>query len=48
MGILDLIIILLVIGWLGGFAFKIGGGFVHILIVIVVVIFIFRFLGVSV
>ena len=31
MGILDIIIILLIVGWLGGFAFHIGGGLIHLL-----------------
>ena len=31
MGILDIILILLVISWLGGFTLKIGGGLIHLL-----------------
>lgn len=46
MGILDIIIIVLVVSWLGGFAFKIGGGLIHLLLVIVLIIFIMRLLGV--
>lgn len=45
MGILDLIIIILIIAWLGGFSFHIAGGFIHILIVIAVVLLILRLLG---
>lgn len=42
MGILDIIIILLVIGWLGGFSLGFGGGLIHILLVIAVVVTLIR------
>lgn len=45
MGILDIILILLVISWLGGFSLKIGGGLIHLLLVIAVIVFIVRFIG---
>lgn len=45
MGLIDIIIILLVIGWLGGFALHLGGGLIHILLVIALIIFIARLLG---
>jgi len=45
MGILDIILILLVISWLGGFSLKIGGGMIHLLLVIAAIIFIVRFIG---
>jgi hypothetical protein len=45
MGILDIIIILLVVGWLGGFAFHIGGGLIHLLLVIAVIVLVVRLLG---
>ena len=45
MGILDIILILLVISWLGGFTLKVGGGLIHLLLVIAVIIFIIRLLG---
>ncbi|MCX6816623.1 MAG: lmo0937 family membrane protein [Candidatus Beckwithbacteria bacterium] len=45
MGLLDFIIILLVISWLGGFSLKIGGGLIHLLLVIAVIILIVRLLG---
>ncbi|MFA6889273.1 MAG: lmo0937 family membrane protein [Candidatus Woesearchaeota archaeon] len=45
MGILDIIIILLVISWLGGFTLKIGGGLIHLILVIAVIVFIARLLG---
>ncbi len=45
MGILDIIVILLVISWLGGFALHIGGGLIHLILVIAVIVFIARLLG---
>jgi len=48
MGILDIIIILLVLGWLGGFTFHIGGGLIHILLVIAVIVLVARLLGFNV
>ena len=45
MGILDIIIIILVISWLGGFALKIGGGLIHLILVIAVIVFVARLLG---
>ncbi len=48
MGILDIIIILLVVSWLGGFSLKIGGGLIHLLLVIAVIVLIARLLGVSI
>ena len=47
MGILDIIIIILVIAWLGGFSLKVGGGLIHLLIVIVVILVIIRLLGIT-
>jgi hypothetical protein len=40
--LLWLIIIILVILWLGGFAMHIGGGLIHILIVIALILLIVR------
>ena len=42
MDLLTLIVIILVILWLGGFAFHIGGGLIHILIVIALIVLIVR------
>jgi hypothetical protein len=47
MGILDILIIILVISWLGGFALHVGGGLIHILLVIAVIVLVARLLGVS-
>lgn len=45
MGILDIIIVLLVISWLGGFSLHLGGGLIHLLLVIAVIVFVVRLLG---
>ncbi|HEX3581950.1 MAG TPA: lmo0937 family membrane protein [Thermoanaerobaculia bacterium] len=37
-----LIIVILLILWLGGFAFHVGGGLIHILLVIAVIVLIFQ------
>ena len=42
MGILDIIIIILVISWIGGFALSIGGGLIHLLLVIAVIVLVVR------
>ena len=44
MGLLDIIIILLVISWLGGFSLHVGGGLIHLLLVIAVIVLIVRLL----
>jgi hypothetical protein len=45
MGILDIIIIILVISWLGGFSLHIGGGLIHLILVIAVIVLVIRLLG---
>jgi hypothetical protein len=47
MGLLDIIIILLVISWLGGFSLHVGGGLIHLLLIIAVIVLIARLLGVK-
>lgn len=47
MGILDLIIIILLIAWIGGFSFHVAGGLVHLLIVVAIVLLIIRLLGIG-
>ncbi|MFA5025313.1 MAG: lmo0937 family membrane protein [Candidatus Shapirobacteria bacterium] len=42
---LNIIIVLLVISWLGGFSLHIGGGLIHLLLVVAVIIFVIRLLG---
>lgn len=48
MGLLDIVILILVISWLGGFAFNIGGGLIHVILVIALIVFVARMLGFSV
>jgi hypothetical protein len=45
MGLLDIIIVVLVVAWLGGFSLHIGGGLIHLLLVIAVIVLIIRLLG---
>jgi len=45
MGILDIIIIILVVAWLGGFSLHIGGGLIHLLLVIAVIVLVVRLLS---
>jgi hypothetical protein len=45
MGLLDIIIIILIVAWLGGFTLHIGGALIHLLIVIAVIVFVVRLLG---
>lgn len=47
MGLIDLIIIILLIAWLGGFSLHVGGGIIHILIVIAIVLLVIRLLGIG-
>jgi hypothetical protein len=44
MGIIEIIAVVLLIMWLGGFALHIGGAFIHILLVLAVIVFLLRFL----
>ena len=44
MTILDIIILVLILSWIGGFSLSIGGGFIHLLLAIAVVVLIFRLL----
>ncbi|KKP65637.1 MAG: hypothetical protein UR68_C0019G0016 [Candidatus Roizmanbacteria bacterium GW2011_GWA2_35_19] len=48
MGILDIVILLLIISWLGGFSLKIGGGLIHLLLVIAAIVIVARLLGVNI
>jgi len=47
MGILDLLIIILILAWLGGFSLHLAGGLIHILIIIAIVLLIIRLLGIG-
>ncbi len=44
MSLLDIIVLVLVISWLGGFSLKIGGGLIHLLLVVAVIVFVLRVL----
>lgn len=44
MTILDIIILILLIMWLGGFSLHIAGGLIHILLVIAIVVLVIRLL----
>ena len=44
MGLVEIVAIILVIMWLGGFALNIGGGLIHILLIIAIVVFLSRFI----
>jgi hypothetical protein len=48
MSLLDIIIVILIIAWLGGFSLKIGGELIHLLLVIAVIVFVARLLGVRI
>lgn len=47
MGILEILVIILIISWLGGFAFHIAGGLIHALLILAVILIIARLLGVA-
>jgi hypothetical protein len=44
MGILEILIVILVLAWLGGFTLNLGGGLIHLLLVIAVVVLVYRLL----
>jgi hypothetical protein len=44
MGTIEIIAIILLVMWLGGFALNIGGGLIHILLVIAIIVFLLRFI----
>jgi hypothetical protein len=46
MGLLDIIILILVISWLGGVSLNIGGGLIHLLLVIALIVLVARLLGI--
>ena len=43
MGLLQLIAIVLIIMWLGGFALDVAGSLIHVLLVLALILFAFRF-----
>lgn len=46
MGILDVIIVVLIIAWIGGFSFHILGSFIHIFLVVALIVLVLRLLGI--
>ncbi len=44
MGIFEIIAIVLLIMWAGGFALHIAGGLIHILLVVAIIVFLLRFI----
>ena len=42
MGLLELLLAVLLLSWLGGFAFHVGGDLIHLLLVVALVVFIAR------
>jgi hypothetical protein len=44
MGLLEILAVVLLIAWLGGFSLNVAGGLIHILLVLAVVMFLFRFI----
>ena len=47
MSVLDIILVILLISWLGGFGFHIGGNLIHILLVVALVVLVLRLLGIG-
>jgi hypothetical protein len=45
MGTLDIIVIILVVMWLGGYSLHIGGGVIHLILVVAVIVLVARLLG---
>lgn len=42
MGLLELILALVLLSWIGGFAFNVGGDLIHLLLIVAVVMFFAR------
>jgi hypothetical protein len=47
MGILEIIAIVLIVLWLGGFGLHIAGKLIHILLVIAVILLLLHFIGIG-
>lgn len=48
MSLLDIIVLVLIVSWLGGFSLKFGGQLIHLLLVIAVIILLARLMGVRI
>lgn len=42
MGLLEIVLAILLLSWVGGFAFHVGGDLIHLLLVVALVVFIVR------
>ena len=42
MGLLDIVILILILSWVGGFAVHVGGGLIHLLLLVALVMLIVR------
>lgn len=47
MSLLDILIVILLVSWLGGFSLHIAGGFIHLLLVVVLIVVVLRLFGVG-
>lgn len=47
MSVLDILLVILLVAWIGGFSLKIAGGLIHILLVLALVVLVLRLLGVG-
>jgi hypothetical protein len=45
MGLLDILIVILVLSWIGGFTVHVGGGLIHLLLLIALILLIVRLVG---
>jgi hypothetical protein len=43
MSLLEIIAIILIVAWLGGFSLHLAGGLIHLLLIVAIVIFLLRF-----
>jgi hypothetical protein len=44
MGILDILIVILLLSWVGGYSVHVGGDLIHLLLVVAVVVLVVRLL----
>ena len=44
MGIIEIIAIVLLLMWIGGFSLHIAGGLIHILLILAIIVFLLRFI----
>jgi len=44
MGVIEIVAIIILVMWLGGFALNIGGNLIHLLLILAIVVFLLRFI----